>query len=250
MAERAGGVETPVTIKKYANRRLYNTASSSYVTLEDLCRMVQSGTDFLVYDAKTGDDLTRAVLTQIIVEEEQKGTNLLPIGFLRQLIRCYGDNMQWMVPRYLDHMMGAFKRHQDQLKTQLHSSFGGIFPFTSIEEVGKHNVALLEQTMQLLNPFGVTPPGGTQEPGTIGAPPASIQPITRDASIEAPTRDASIEAPTRDASIEAPTRDASIEAPTRDASIEAMRRQLAAMQAQVDALTRRQGKPRADPGEK
>ena len=208
MAESA--VTVPVTIKKYANRRLYNTASSSYVTLEDLCRMVQAGTDFLVYDAKTGEDLTRAVLTQIIVEEEQKGTNLLPIGFLRQLIGFYGDNMRWMVPRYLDHMMGAFKHHQDQLKTQLHSSLGGIFPFTSIEEVSKHNITLLEQTMQLLNPFGVLAPPGTAEPAS-----------------EAPSGPV-----------------------TRDASIEAMRRQLAEMQAQVDALMALQGKAPAAPDEK
>ena len=103
--ERTGRRRKPVVIKKYANRRLYNTATSSYVTLDDLSRMVKEGNDFVVYDAKTGEDITRAVLTQIIVEEEQKGQNLLPISFLRQLISLYGDSMQWLVPRYLEQAM-------------------------------------------------------------------------------------------------------------------------------------------------
>ena len=103
----AGGGETPpIVIKKYANRRLYNTATSCYVTLDYLCKMVKHGGDFVVYDAKTGEDITRSVLTQIIVEEECKGgQNLLPINFLRQLIGFYGDNMQCLVPRYLEQRM-------------------------------------------------------------------------------------------------------------------------------------------------
>src|SRR5271155_5160691 len=115
-AEAAGGGEAPATvIKKYANRRLYNTATSSYVTLDDLSTMVKAGNEFHVYDAKTNEDITRPVLTQIIVEEEQKGQNLLPISFLRQLIALYGDSMQWLVPRYLEHVVGAFARNQDQM---------------------------------------------------------------------------------------------------------------------------------------
>src|SRR3546814_14146542 len=102
MTHTESGETAPITIKKYANRRLYNTATSSYVTLDHLCQMVKEGADFVVYDAKTGEDITRSVLTQIIVEEEGKGQNMLPIGFLRQLISLYGDNMQWMVPKYLD----------------------------------------------------------------------------------------------------------------------------------------------------
>ncbi|HYE01037.1 MAG TPA: polyhydroxyalkanoate synthesis repressor PhaR, partial [Alphaproteobacteria bacterium] len=105
MASSEEGKSPPITIKKYANRRLYNTATSSYVTLDHLAQMVKDGADFVVYDAKSGEDITRSVLTQIIVEEESKGQNLLPIGFLRQLISFYGDNMQWLVPRYLDHAM-------------------------------------------------------------------------------------------------------------------------------------------------
>lgn len=146
--------ETPaVVIKKYANRRLYNTATSSYVTLDDLSRMVKEGREFVVYDAKTGDDITRAVLTQIIVEEEQKGQNLLPISFLRQLISLYGDSLQWMVPRYLEHTMSAFALNQEQMRKNLQETFGGIFPFGSLEEMRKQNLALFEKTMQMFSPF-------------------------------------------------------------------------------------------------
>jgi polyhydroxyalkanoate synthesis repressor PhaR len=151
----------PTIIKKYANRRLYNTASSSYVTLEDLSRMVREGGDFVVYDAKTGEDITRSVLTQIIVEEEQKGQNLLPISFLRQLISFYGDSMQWMVPRYLEQAMLAFARNQEQIRRNLQDTFGGMFPFGNLEEVGKQNVALFEQAMKMFSPF---PPKDGERP--------------------------------------------------------------------------------------
>ncbi len=149
----------PVVIKKYANRRLYNTSTSSYVTLDDLCQMVKGGREFLVYDAKSGDDITRAVLTQIIVEEEQKGQNLLPISFLRQLIGLYGDNMQWLVPRYLEQAMAAFAQNQEQMRKNLQQTFGGLFPFGKLEEMGKQNLALFEQTMKMFSPFPV--PGAT-----------------------------------------------------------------------------------------
>src|SRR6202045_4085234 len=131
----AGG--KPTVVKKYANRRLYNTATSSYVTLEDLATMVKEGGDFVVYDAKTGEDITRSVLTQIIVEEEQKGQNLLPISFLRQLIALYGDSMQWLVPRYLEHAMTTFAHNQDHMRKNLQEAFGGLFPFGPLEEMGK-----------------------------------------------------------------------------------------------------------------
>jgi polyhydroxyalkanoate synthesis repressor PhaR len=143
----------PTVIKKYANRRLYNTATSSYVTLDDLSGMVKAGGDFVVYDAKTGEDITRSVLTQIIVEEEQKGHNLLPIGFLRQLIAFYGDSMQWLVPRYLDHTMKSFAHNQEQMRKNLQDAFGGLFPFGSLEEMGKQNMALFEKTMKMFSPF-------------------------------------------------------------------------------------------------
>src|ERR1700685_3724455 len=135
MADKSGAETQPVVIKKYANRRLYNTSTSSYVTLDDLCQMVKGGREFLVYDAKSGDDITRAVLTQIIVEEEQKGQNLLPIGFLRQLIALYGDSMQWMVPRYLEQAMAAFALNQEQMRKSLQQTFGGMFPFGKLEEM-------------------------------------------------------------------------------------------------------------------
>jgi len=147
------GKPDPVTIKKYTNRRLYNTATSSYVTLDHLCKMVQEGIDFVVYDAKTGNDITRPVLTQIIVEEESKGQNLLPITFLRQLIGFYGDNMQWMVPRYLEHMMTVFSTNQDRMRQTMQETFGGMFPFGNLEEMGKQNMVLFENAVKAFSPF-------------------------------------------------------------------------------------------------
>jgi polyhydroxyalkanoate synthesis repressor PhaR len=163
--------DAPIIIKKYANRRLYNTATSSYVTLSDLSLMVREGSDFVVYDAKNGEDITRSVLTQIIVEEEQKGQNLLPIGFLRQLIGFYGNNMQWLLPRYLDYAMKSFSHNQDQLSKNLGSSFGGLFPFGPFEEMGKQNIALFEKTMKMFSPFG-------PEDGNEAAEPPSATPTT------------------------------------------------------------------------
>lgn len=158
-ASGTSGTETPpIVIKKYANRRLYNTATSSYVTLDDLSRMVKQRADFVVYDAKTGEDITRAVLTQIIVEEEGKsGQNLLPISFLRQLIGLYGDSMQWLVPRYLEHAMTSFAHNHDQMRKSLQEAFGGLFPFGSLEQMGKQNLALFEQTLKMFSPFPIAP---------------------------------------------------------------------------------------------
>jgi polyhydroxyalkanoate synthesis repressor PhaR len=151
-SEPAGGGRKPVIVKKYANRRLYNTSSSSYVTLEDLAQMIKEGGDFVVYDAKTGEDLTRSVLTQIIVEQEQKGQNLLPISFLRQLISFYGDSMQFLVPGYLEQAMVAFARNQEQMRNSLRTTFG-IFPFGQFEEMGKQNMALFERALRMLSPY-------------------------------------------------------------------------------------------------
>jgi len=150
--KKSGDEGQPTVIKKYANRRLYNTATSSYVTLDHLCQMVQEGVDFVVYDAKSGDDITRSVLTQIIVEEEAKGQHLLPIKFLRQLIGFYGDSMQWMVPRYLDHMMEAFSHNQERMRHSMQETFGGMFPFGKFEEMGKQNMALFENAMKMFTP--------------------------------------------------------------------------------------------------
>jgi polyhydroxyalkanoate synthesis repressor PhaR len=150
----------PITIKKYANRRLYNTATSSYVTLETLCQMVKENQDFQVFDAKSGEDITRSVLTQIIVEEENKeGQNLLPISFLRQVISFYGDSLGGLVPRYLDHSMHVFQKNEEQMRAYMHNAFDGLFPFHSIEEATKQNVSLFENTLKMFSPFYAGPQG-------------------------------------------------------------------------------------------
>jgi len=166
MAKKTDGDTAPITIKKYANRRLYNTATSSYVTLDDLCQMVKSGTEFTVYDAKTGEDITRPVLTQIIVEEESKGQNLLPIGFLRQLISFYGDNLGRLVPRYLEYSMSSFARNQEQMRQYMRNAMDGFFPFGQLEELGKQNMAMIERTMKMLTPFAGEEGQGEKSPAT------------------------------------------------------------------------------------
>ena len=140
MSETATKTAEPVTIKKYANRRLYNTGTSTYVTLEDLAAMVKNGEDFVVYDAKTGEDITRSVLTQIIFEQENKeGQNLLPITFLRQLIRFYGDSMQMLVPRYLEVSIESLTREQEKFRQQMAQAFG-VGAFSSLEEQVRRNM--------------------------------------------------------------------------------------------------------------
>ncbi|ABC21081.1 polyhydroxyalkanoate synthesis repressor PhaR [Rhodospirillum rubrum] len=150
---RAGGADAPIIIKKYANRRLYNTATSSYVTLDHLAHMVKDNSDFVVYDAKTGEDITRSVLTQIIVEEESKGQNLLPIGFLRQLIGFYGDSLGGMVPQYLEYSMQSFARNEEQMRGVMKNTLDGLFPFSKFDELNKQNLAFYENAMSLFNPF-------------------------------------------------------------------------------------------------
>ena len=155
MADTDGKTGAPVTIKKYANRRLYNTATSSYVTLEYLCQMVKDNVDFVVYDAKSGEDITRSVLTQIIVEEEAKGQNLLPIDFLRQVIGCYGDAMQQtLLPRFLEHSMSTFMNNQTKMQETLRESFGNVFPIGSLDDLGRQNMNMFEKAMELFKPFG------------------------------------------------------------------------------------------------
>jgi len=164
----------PVIIKKYANRRLYNTDTSTYVTLEDLAEMVRSEKDFVVYDAKTGEDLTHSVLTQIIVEQESRGTNLLPIGFLRQLIRFYGDSMQRLVPSYLEFSLDSLTRQQEQYRRRFAHTFGTA-AFETMQEQVRKNFATFERALGLFSPFsGVSsgeskndhaPAAGLEEPG-------------------------------------------------------------------------------------
>ncbi|MBB5694179.1 polyhydroxyalkanoate synthesis repressor PhaR [Muricoccus pecuniae] len=165
----------PVVVKKYANRRLYNTETSSYVTLEDLAGMVRQGRDFTVSDAKSGEDITRSVLTQIIVEEESKGQNLLPIPFLRQLIGLYGDSLQSVVPRYLEATMGTFARQQEGMRRAAQEAMGGAIggfnAFAPFEEMGKQNLAMLERAMTLFSPF----PRGAGASTAQASPPDEAQ---------------------------------------------------------------------------
>lgn len=147
----------PTVIKKYANRRLYDTGRSSYVTLDDLCIMVKEGHDFVVYDAKSGEDLTRSVLTQIIVDQESKGENLLPINFLRQLISFYGDNLQGLVPNYLEQTFDTFSKNQEEFRKQLNKSMGNMMnPVTAMEEISRKNMEMFEQAMRAWTPFATT----------------------------------------------------------------------------------------------
>jgi polyhydroxyalkanoate synthesis repressor PhaR len=189
-----GPKAAPVVIKKYANRRLYNTATSAYVTLDHLSQMVKDKTDFVVYDAKTGDEITRSVLTQIIFEEESKGgQTLLPIPFLRQLISFYGDSLQGVVPQYLEMSMTQFARNQDQMRRYMQNAFG-FNPFQQFESMGKQNMAMFENAMRMFNPFG-TAPGGQAAGGQPPAPAATAanghEPAKPEAA--APSNDAAID---------------------------------------------------------
>jgi polyhydroxyalkanoate synthesis repressor PhaR len=176
-----------VVIKKYANRRLYNTQSSSYVTLEHLAEMVKEGVDFVVYDAKTNEDITRQVLTQIIFEAENSGQNLLPIQFLRQLIQLYGNQIQALVPGYLEMSLDAFARQGDRLREQLGPLGAGLgsgfpAPFASgrmFEEQVRQNMALFDRAMKMFTPFAY-PAAEAQAPAPPPAPPA---PAAEDDSI-------------------------------------------------------------------
>lgn len=189
-----------IIIKKYANRRLYNTASSSYVTLDDLSAMVKAGEEFVVHDAKTKEDITRSVLTQIIFEEEAKGQNLLPINFLRQLIGFYGDSMQAVVPSYLDHAMGVFTQGQESLHEQVTNAFGGVDAMKIGEEMAKQNMAMFQKTMGLF------------VPGAAGSTTPEPEPEENPAPAQAPSE---------------------------EAELDSVKDQLAAMQKQLDALTKK-----------
>ena len=168
------GKADPVVIKKYANRRLYNTQTSTYVTLDHLCEMVKEGTEFEVRDARTGEDITRSVLTQIIFEEEAKGQSLLPIKFLRQLIRFYGDSLQGFVPGYLDMSMDSFTKNQEAMRNRIAEAFGG--GSQVIENMTRQNLAMFERAMQMFSPFAPKPraeePKTSNGSGEVKAKPA------------------------------------------------------------------------------
>ena len=162
--------EEPVIIKKYANRRLYNTGTSTYVTLEDLAAMVKAGQDFVVYDAKTGEDITRSVLTQIIFEQENKeGQNLLPITFLRQLIRFYGDSMQMLVPRYLEVSIENLTREQGKFRDQMAQAFG-VSGFGPLVDMARRNMEMFERAFAMFAPFARREGQGGATPGAGTAP--------------------------------------------------------------------------------
>lgn len=209
MAKKRSTGNEPITIKKYANRRLYNTATSSYVTLDHLADMVKQNQDFVVFDAKSGEDITRSVLTQIIFEEEAKGgQNLLPIRFMRQLIRYYGDSLQGVVPSFLELSMENFAKEQERLRGRLASAVGEE-RFQQLEEQVRDNLNALEGAVRMFNPFGP----GREDADTQAGKPAGGQarkPGTRPAK----TADAEEE-------------------------IDRLKDQMAAMQKQLDALSRR-----------
>lgn len=235
----------PIVIKKYANRRLYNTDTSSYVTLDDLCQMIKQGEEIIVYDAKNGDDITRSVLTQIIVEQENKsGQNLLPTPFLRQLISFYGGNMQGLVPRYLEYAMQSFSKNQGAMTEYMRKAMGGIdmggmFPFTNaFEEMSKQNMAIFEQAMRMFSPFGGGGSASQEKPAqqkTQSAPaqesgsPSHLRPV--------PSQNEEEEAP------EAHEEEDEIEAGgdedgQDDASIRQMKQRLDDLQKQIAALAK------------
>ncbi len=213
--------ETRVAIvKKYANRRLYNTETSSYVTLEELSRMTREGREFVVYDAKTGEDITRSVLTQIILEEDSKGRNLLPIGFLRHLISFYDDSLKTLLPRYLELSMENFARHQDQMRSYMEETFGRFFPVKQFEELTRQNLALFQQAASIFNPFAAETKQET-------APRAERQDAGE------------------------PGEEATPEAQALGDELRELRRQMELLQRQIDALTRsRNGGERSGGGER
>ncbi len=174
MAGGKKGAEGPITIKKYANRRLYNTATSSYVTLEHLRDMVKEGVEFNVYDAKTNEDITRSVLAQIIFEEEGKsGQNLLPIRFLRQLIQFYGDRMQAFVPSYLELSMESLAKNAETMRQNFAEALGGKMAIPGFEDLARQNVQMFQRAMKMFSPFGRF--GGAQGGRSEEAAPAPAE---------------------------------------------------------------------------
>lgn len=167
MADKKSGAGETVVIKKYANRRLYNTATSAYVTLEDLARMVREGVEFVVYDAKTNDDLTRQILTQIIFEEESRGEALLPVQFLRQLIGFYGGQMQGVLPSYLEMSLDTFSRQQEQMRGQFSKAFGAAPGAGLLDEAVKRNMAMFAEAMKMWPGFNAA---GAARPAAAAAP--------------------------------------------------------------------------------
>jgi polyhydroxyalkanoate synthesis repressor PhaR len=185
LSEEQGQGKSATVIKKYANRRLYNTATSTYVTLDDLATMVKSGSDFLVYDAKTGEDITRSVLTQIIFEEENKGgaQTMLPVNFLRQLIKAYGDTMQGLVPGYLEFSLDNLMKDQEKYRKQMLDSVGVGEAFKGMEDQAKRNMTMFNEALKMFNPFAsiITPSGASSAaPASEPAKTTASAPASKD----------------------------------------------------------------------
>jgi polyhydroxyalkanoate synthesis repressor PhaR len=223
----------PVVVKKYANRRLYNTETSTYVTLDDLAAMVKGERDFVVFDAKTGDDLTHSVLTQIIVEQESRmgSETLLPIPFLRQLIRFYGDSIQKMVPSYLQVSMESLTREQDRYRKQFASAFTPVGAIELYQEQARKNLAMFEQAMSMFTPFGPTAGSkSTMPPKANEAPRAPAQPTGE------PPKPA-VQAATQGAATQAPALPQAV----KGDDLAELKAQLASMSAKIEKLSRDRG---------
>jgi polyhydroxyalkanoate synthesis repressor PhaR len=219
LSETGSGAPGPIIIKKYANRRLYNTQTSSYVTLEHLCDMVKEGVEFEVRDARTGEDITRQVLAQIIFEEENKGgQHLLPIQFLRQLIRFYGDSLQAFVPSYLELSMESFTKNQQEMREKFAEAFGNKFGFKDFEKMSRQNIEMFERAMRMFSPFGPSM-GGWDKP--MANPFSAFSSAASDANGNA-----------------APSSSAS-SSTQRDQEIRELKEQLAAMRQQIADLAQR-----------
>ena len=229
---KSGDAQEPVIVKKYANRRLYNTETSTYVTLEDLAVLVRAERDFVVYDAKSGEDLTHSVLTQIIVEQESRpgGNPMLPIPFLRQLIRFYGKSIEHMVPSYLQVSLDALAREQERFKQQFSSAFTGA-PFEAYQEQARKNVEMFENAMAVFTPFGNhgnTGTGKSTEAGKAAAgQPASAPSAAAATASEASTKNADHRAGT-----------ATVGSEQASDELAQMKQQLAQMQKMVDKLSK------------
>jgi polyhydroxyalkanoate synthesis repressor PhaR len=170
LSEKKSGAPEPIIIKKYANRRLYNTQTSSYVTLDHLCEMVKEGVEFEVRDARTNEDITRQVLAQIIFEEENKGgQHLLPIEFLRQLIRFYGDSLQAFLPSYLEMSMSSFAKNQKEIRDKFAQAAGGKLPFADIEQMTRQNLQMFDNAMKMFAPFAAQWKGDKEMPNPFSA---------------------------------------------------------------------------------
>lgn len=212
MAKKTASTDDDVIIiKKYANRRLYNTATSSYVTLDHLCEMVKEGREFVVRDAKTGDDITRSVLAQIIFEEEGKGQNLLPINFLRQVIRFYGDSLQTFLPSYLEMSMNTFTKEQEKIRDRMANAFGGRERFEQIEDQIRQNIEIFDSAMRMFTPFSPA-----NRPGGQGGGAAS------EGDAEKPASD---------------TSGSTTDDKARNRELDELKQQIAAMQAQLAAIS-------------